>query len=282
MSTSLISVLTLVWVFCYVALRRAKIFVHEDGIRIKDCLYPLFISNDTIVSISLLNNMPKLLLRNNGSSFGKIYKGYYKVKKDDGSKEKATLYLQNYKNQVIEIKTVNDLIYINCQNNDLTKELFDEMNKTVRRVKDYELNHLAKHSRSSKSIWILIVFIGIFFISSFLTDYTNKITVENGIIEINGEYSMDIHISDIDTIMLTDEHPSIKLRTNGISTRKVNIGNFKMEDGNKCRLYINKSTQSCIEIRLSEHISHTKIIFLNRKTNDETKNLFDKIYNLKY
>lgn len=282
MTTTLITVLALTVLFCYAVLRRAKIFVHEDGIRIKDCLYPLFISNETIVSISLLNNMPKLLLRNNGSSFGKIHKGYYKVKKDDGSKEKATLYLQNYKNQVIEIKTVSGLVYINCKNNDLTNELFNEIKRTVRILKDYELNHLAKSPRHYRSIWIILAFIGLILIPILFVDYSNEIDVKNGIIEIKGDYSMDISISDIDTVMLIDDLPAIKLRTNGISTRKVNIGNFKMEDGNRCCLYINNSTQSCIEIRLSEHISHTKIIFLNSKTNEETKNLFDKIYNLKY
>ena len=52
------------------AVKRERILVFEDGIKIKDLLYPLSIPNDTIVSISLVDSLPKLIRRTNGTGIG--------------------------------------------------------------------------------------------------------------------------------------------------------------------------------------------------------------------
>ena len=64
----------------------------------------------------------------------------------------------------------------------------------------------------------------------------------------------------------------------------LNIGNFKMSDGNKCRLYINKDVDAFVEIRLVAQGSQPKadLIFINRKTVEETKTLYEEIFNSKY
>ena len=59
------------------AVKRERILVFEDGIKIKDLLYPLSIPNDTIVSISLVDSLPKLIRRTNGTGIGLILKGYF-------------------------------------------------------------------------------------------------------------------------------------------------------------------------------------------------------------
>ena len=85
-------------------------------------------------------------------------------------------------------------------------------------------------------------------------------------------------LSDIDTVLLVESLPEIKLRTNGISTKKVNIGKFKMADGNKCRLYVNNSTPLFVEIRLDAQDSPSEsLVFINRKTVEETKILYEEI-----
>ena len=90
---------------------------------------------------------------------------------------------------------------------------------------------------------------------------------------------MTIPVSDIDTVLLIERRPSIKTRTNGISTRKVNIGKFEMKDGQKANLYINKDVEMFIEIKLTAHGSQPKanMIFINRKTVEDTKTLYEEI-----
>ena len=171
------------------------------------------------------------------------------------------------------------LIYINKNNNEQTQELFDEIKNNVKILKESELNYNAGRPRTYRSVFIIAVFIvALIAYPIFFANYGNEIIVDDNKIEIKGDYSMDIPFDDIDTVLLVESLPNIKLRTNGISTNKVNIGKFKMADGNKCRLYINKSTPLFVEIRLDAKDSPSEsLVFINRKTVEETKQLYDQI-----
>lgn len=268
-----------VLVFLVVSFLQERIYVYDDGIKIKDFMYPLWIQNDTIVSISLVDRLPLLIYKTNGGGLGRIQKGYYTIKKDGEHSENATLYIRNRNASAIEIRTVKGLIYINKNNNEQTQELFDEIKNNVKILKESELNYNAGRPRTYRSVFIIAVFIvALIAYPIFFANYGNEIIVDDNKIEIKGDYSMDIPFDDIDTVLLIESLPEIKLRTNGISTNKVNIGKFKMADGNKCRLYINKSTPLFVEIRLDAQDSPSEsLVFINRKTVDETKLLYDQI-----
>lgn len=272
-------VLGFVLVFLVVSFLQERIYVYDDGIKIKDLMYPLWIQNDTIVSISLVDRLPLLIYKTNGGALGRIQKGYYTIKKDGERSENATLYIRNKNANAIEIRTVKGLIYINRNNNEQTQELFDEIKNNVKILKESELNYNAARPRTYRSVFIIAVFIvALIAYPIFFANYGNEIIVDDNKIEIKGDYSMNIPFDDIDTILLVESLPEIKLRTNGISTKKVNIGKFKMADGNKCRLYINKSIPLYVEIRLDAQDSPSEsLVFINRKTVEETKLLYDQI-----
>lgn len=272
MSLTVIVVVAFVLIFCVASLAKERVFVYDDGIRIKDLMYPLLIPNDTIVSMQMIDRLPKLIHRTNGAGFGPIQKGYFTIKKDDEHSENATLYIRNRNIKAIEIRTVKGLVYINCKDDFQTEELFNEMKSTVRILKESELNYNAKRPRTYRSAVVIFLFFFMILFPILFMDYSNEIVVGDDRVEIKGDYSMNIPLSDIDTVMMIEEMPPIKLRTNGISTRKVDVGNFKMKDGDKCRLYINKSTPLFIEIKMS-----ADIVFINRKTVEETKLLFEEI-----
>ena len=261
--------------------RRERVLVFEDGIKIKDLLCPLSIPNDTIVSISLVDSLPKLIRRTNGTRIGLILKGYFTVKNSSlEHSENATLYVRNRNASAIEIRTVKGLVYINQKNDELTQELFNEMKSTVKILKENELNLNAKRPRTYRSVIVIAVFFVVLLAPTLFMNYSNEVVVGDGVVEIKDEYAMTIPVSDIDTVLLIERLPSIKTRTNGISTRKVNIGKFKMSDGNKCRLYINKDVDAFVEIRLVAQGSQPQdLVFINRKTVEETKALYEEIVN---
>lgn len=263
------------------AVRRDRALVFEDGIKIKDWLYPLTIPNDTIVSISLVDRLPKLIRRTNGTGIGLILKGYFTVKNSSlEHSENATLYVRNRNASAIEIRTVKGLVYINQKNDELTQELFNEMKSTVKILKENELNLNAKRPRAYRSVFVIVVFFVVLLAPTLFMNYSNEVVVGDGVVEIKDEYAMTISVSEIDTVLLIERLPSIKTRTNGISTRKVNIGKFKMSDGNKCRLYINKDVDAFVEIRLVAQGSQPQdLVFINRKTVEETKALYEEIVN---
>ena len=267
------------------AVRRERVLVFDDGIKVKDWLYPLTIPNDTIVSISLVDRLPKLIHRTNGTGMGPIQKGYFTVKNSSQEhSENATLYIRNRNASAIEIRTVKGLVYINQNNDELTQELFNEMKSTIKILKENELNLNAKRPRTYRSVFVIVVFLEALIAPALFMNYSNEVVVGDGVVEIKDEYAMTIPVSDIDTVLLIEKLPPIKTRTNGISTRKVNIGNFKMSDGNKCRLYINKDVPLFVEIKCQQTTDNGQqtLVFINRKTVEDTKALYEDIYNLKY
>ena len=280
--TTMYIVLGIVALFVIFAFVKEKIFIDEDGIKIKDLMYPLTIPNDTIVSISLVDRLPLLVYRTNGTGMGPIQKGYFTVKNSSlEHSENATLYIRNKNASAIEIRTVGGLVYINQKNDELTQELFNEMKNTVKILKNNELNLDAKRPKTNRSIFVIVALIAILLAPVLFANYSNEVVVGNDVIEIKGEYAIDIPVTDIDTVLLVEKLPSIKTRANGISTRKVNIGKFKMSDGNKCRLYINKDIPLFIEIRPKANSQKLKaqLIFINRKTVEDTKALYEEIFN---
>ncbi len=279
--TTIYIVLGIVVLFVILAFIKEKIIVYEDGIKIKDLMYPLTIPNDAIVSINMIDRLPILKYRTNGTGMGAIQKGYFTVKNSfQEHSENATLYIRNKNASAIEIRTVNGLVYINQKNDELTQYLFDEMKDTVKILKENELNLNAKRPRTYRSVFVIVVLLEALLAPALFMNYNSKVLVGNDVIEIKGEYAMTIPVSDIDTVLLVEKLPSIKTRANGISTRKVNIGIFKMSDGNKCRLYINKDVDAFVEIRLVAQSSQSQnLIFINRKTVEDTKTLYEEIFN---
>ena len=282
--TTIYIVLGIVVLFIILAFIKERIFVYEDGIKIKDLMYPLTIPNDTIVSINMIDRLPLLIYRTNGTGIGPIQKGYFTVKNSSlEHSENATLYIRNKNASAIEIRTVNGLVYINQKNDELTQCLFDEMKSTVKILKENELNLNAKRPRTYRSIFVIVVLLEALLAPALFMNYNSKVHIGNDVIEIKGEYAMEIPVADIDTVLLVEKLPSIRTRANGISTRKVNIGIFKMSDGNKCRLYINKDVDAFVEIRLVAQGSQPQdLVFINRKTVEDTKALYEEIFNSKY
>ena len=279
--TTIYIVLGIVVLFIILAFVKEKIIVYEDGIKIKDLMYPLTIPNDAIVSINMIDRLPILKYRTNGTGMGAIQKGYFTVKNSfQEHSENATLYIRNKNASAIEIRTVNGLVYINQKNDELTQELFHEIKDTVKILKENELNLNAKRPRTYRSVFVIVVLLEALLAPALFMNYNSKVLVGNDVIEIKGEYAMTIPVSDIDTVLLVEKLPSIRTRANGISTRKVNIGIFKMSDGNKCRLYINKDVDAFVEIRFVAQGSQPQdLVFINRKTVEDTKALYEEIFN---
>ena len=280
--TTIYIVLGIVVLFVILAFIKEKIIVYEDGIKIKDLMYPMTIPNDTIVSINMIDRLPLLIYRTNGTGIGPIQKGYFTVKNSSlEHSENATLYIRNKNASVIEIRTVNGLVYINHKNDELTQYLFDEMKSTVKILKENELNLNAKRPRTYRSVFVIVVLLEALLAPALFMNYNSKVLIANDVIEIKGEYAMEIPVADIDTVLLVEKLPSIRTRANGISTRKVNIGIFKMSDGNKCRLYINKDVPLFVEIKCQQTTDNGQqtLVFINRKTVEDTKALYEEIFN---
>lgn len=153
-----LSIFLLTVVFVVFIRRRPQIHVFEDGVLVKDLLYPSKIPNCTIKSIRLIDNLPKRMIRSNGYSGIRVWKGFFRIR--DEYVKHGVLYVENAaQGPYIEIRTVNRLFIINLRNEGLTRILYDEMVSTVKLVGESELTEVKTISLRSFIIVTLFVFI---------------------------------------------------------------------------------------------------------------------------
>lgn len=98
-----------------------KIEVGEEAISISG-MYGRDIPLSEIVSVELLEKIPPVAMRTNGSSTGKYNKGHFRLK----SGEECLLFIRN-KAPYIEIRTTDNLYYINGDTEEQTLEILSEI-----------------------------------------------------------------------------------------------------------------------------------------------------------
>ena len=130
----LVFVLTIV--FLAIFRKKTKFEIFNDLIVINDFVYPANIPNYVIKSISMVEKLPKTLMRSNGYGGLTRWKGVFRIL---GGKM-ALFYVENhFKGPLVKIETVRESIYINFKDMGQTRQLYDEMTKTVKIVDEAEL-----------------------------------------------------------------------------------------------------------------------------------------------
>ena len=101
--------------------RPTKITVGEEVVKISG-MYGREIPISDIVSVDLLDEMPPIAMRTNGSDTGNRLKGHFKLK----GGEKCILFVVK-KEPYIELRTTDALYYINDNDREKTETLFQQL-----------------------------------------------------------------------------------------------------------------------------------------------------------
>lgn len=99
-----------------------KIEVGEETISISG-MYGTDIPVSEIVSVELLEKLPPVKMRTNGSSTHKCHKGHFLLKNG----EKCMMFIRN-EAPYIELRTMNNLFYLNGANEEETVSLYEKIN----------------------------------------------------------------------------------------------------------------------------------------------------------
>ena len=151
----IISIMTIVLLVLFKKKTRFEIF--NDLIIIHDFAYPANIPNYAIKSISLIEKLPKVMMRSNGYGGLRTWKGIFRV----AGGKRALFYLEDHKKgQIIKIETVRESVYINFKDREQTHQLYDEMTKNVKVLNETELVD-CKVITDMRSWAIVVVFIAI-------------------------------------------------------------------------------------------------------------------------
>lgn len=119
-----LSMVSVVIIFLLVS-KPSKIEVNEDAVSISG-MYGRDIPLSEVVSVELLEELPPVALRTNGSSTGKYNKGHFRLKNG----ENCLLFTRNQA-PYIELRTTDNLYYINGDSEEETLELLSQIKEKV-------------------------------------------------------------------------------------------------------------------------------------------------------
>lgn len=145
----LISILTIVLLVLFKKKSRFEVF--SDIIVINDFVYPANIPNYVVKSISMVEKLPKVMMRSNGYGGLRTWKGVFRVL---GGK-RAFFYVEDHnKGPLIKIETVRESIYINFKDKSQTHQLYDELTKNVKILNETEL--IDCQFITTKRSWVVV------------------------------------------------------------------------------------------------------------------------------
>ena len=97
-----------------------------------------------------------------------------------------------------------------------------------------------------------------------------KFNVDSEAFEISGMYGDKISWEEISEIQLVNELPEIAIRSNGASVGSIRKGNFKFKNGEKAKLFVDRSVPAFITFTWND-----ELYYLNKSTVDETEKLYE-------
>ena len=151
----IISVMTIVLLVLFK--KKTKFEIFDDLIIISDFAYPANIPNYAIKSISMVEKLPKVMMRSNGYGGLRMWKGIFRIL---GGK-RALFYVEDhFKGPLIKIETVRESVYINFKDKEQTHQLYDELTKNVKLLNETEL--VDCKMVTTKRSWVIVgIFIAI-------------------------------------------------------------------------------------------------------------------------
>ena len=129
-------------------------------------------------------------------------------------------------------------------------------------------------TKRAKLTYIILGLVAVFVIGLFTYGYLpSKAEISGNMIRFSGMYGIEMNVSNIDNVELSEMIPSIKTRTNGFSSGVVKKGFFNLDKFGKTRLLINSNKSPYLILTKN----NSDKIIVNFKDKTETEKLFGEI-----
>lgn len=133
----------------------------------------------------------------------------------------------------------------------------------------------AKSGKSTKlGIGITVVTLLFVGVVLYFSMQPTSISVSDEHVVIDGMYGDTIDWSSIENLQLVDELPAISMRTNGSAVGATLRGHFKFENGDKAKLFVDKSKPPFITFAAND-----TLYYMNLDDRDATTALFEEMKN---
>ena len=139
----------------------------------------------------------------------------------------------------------------------------------------------AKFSEEKKkkiALWSIIIVpilcLGLFLALVIWGNKGPKYEISSECIKVKGGgYHATIPVADIISDSVWEHWPDIAIRINGMSTNKVNMGHFRLKNGENCMMFVHEDGGPLLELRTSDG----GLYYLNCATEKETLEMIDKV-----
>ena len=141
-----------------------------------------------------------------------------------------------------------------------------------------EKTGLSEEKKTKVAVWTVVVVpilcVGLFLVLVLWGNKGPRYEVSSESIKVKGGgYHVTIPVADITTDSVWEHWPGIALRTNGMSTNKVNMGHFRLKNGENCMMFIHEDGGPLLELRTSDG----GLYYLNCATEEETLEMIAKV-----
>ena len=142
----------------------------------------------------------------------------------------------------------------------------------------HEKTKLSEKKKTKIALWTVVILpilcIGLFLALVFWGNKGPKYEVSSESIKVKGGgYHATIPFADITSDSVWEHWPGIAMRTNGMSTNKVNMGHFRLKNGEKCMMFIHEDGGPLLELRTADG----GLYYLNCATEEETMEMIEKV-----
>lgn len=131
-----------------------------------------------------------------------------------------------------------------------------------------------KHLRKAKiTIPVMVICLFSVFMAIGYFSIEVKCQKANGSIAISGVYGGKIDFRDIESIMLSDTLPPIRMRVNGYALANVMVGNFRTANGHIVKLFLYSERKPYLHIRTKAGKSY----YIRYKNLQKTEELYNRL-----
>jgi len=144
-----------------------------------------------------------------------------------------------------------------------------------------EKTRLSDEKKTKITLWTVVILpilsMGLFLVLVLWGNKGPKYEISNDYIKVKGGgYHATIPVADITSDSVWQQWPGIAMRTNGMSTNKVNMGHFRLKNGENCMMFIHEDGGPLLELRTS----NGELYYLNCATEEETLEMIAKVKTL--
>ncbi len=137
---------------------------------------------------------------------------------------------------------------------------------------------LSEKKKTKITLWTVVILpilcLGLFLALVLWGNKGPKYDISSECIKVKGGgYHATISVAGITSDSVWEHWPGIALRTNGMSTNKVNMGHFRLKNGENCMIFIHEDGGPLLELRTTDG----KLYYLNCATEEETLEMIAKV-----